>query len=151
MNESKYLKTKLVKMNKQKAQEEEACLKQQEFLEKLEARYAELCGQVGKEIDYEFTKDEMGVTVKALGKKPTAPPKKRKIDNVSDYWQNDHPDRFEVTLNQKHFEQLKEKVLLLKRSDRLKEKQHKSKINGFESTTQQLEKEEAQLSKPKTA
>jgi len=146
MNESKFLKNRIKKIEEHMAKEGETFEKQKAFLSKLEDRYKELCSKVNKEMDLEFEFDEAGNTkIKYIGEKQPQAPKKTKIGKVSEYWKNDHPDKFEVIMNQKHFDELKERVLTMKRSNAIKNRQHNYKINTIDENLSSMEKEEKNI------
>ena len=69
------------------------------------------------------------ISFKRVQKQKPRAPKPKKIDKVSEYWLNDHPDRFQVQMNPILFNQLKEKVRALRKSHAIKEKTRTKKFS----------------------
>lgn len=106
-----------------------------------QCRYSELCSQVGEEQQIEMNLEGENIQFKKLEKKKLKAPKRKKVEHVSEYWTQDHPDRFKVEMNPILFNELKDKIRALKKSHSIKERSRVKKLSRIQERTKKMGKE----------
>lgn len=141
IEETKFLKKQGKKLTEEDIKSEQAYEKQLQFAQKLEGRYKQLCAEVGEPEKVNITWGQEKVEFKKNVEKAPVSVKPKKITKVSQHWTEDTPDKFQVVMNPKHFENLKEKVRTLKKSLKIKKKQNTAKEAKIADRVDKMKKE----------
>ena len=149
MEETKFMRKKIARLEEKDRKDKEFYEKQSQFTKMLEERYKTLCQKVEESEALTLIWGEAGeVTIKKAEVQKEQKVVPREIKVVSEIWKNDTPDNFQVVMNQAHFDKLKGKVRALKKSQKIRLKKHDAKLVKINKKGEELVKDEANFGKP---